>query len=411
MKLLHTADWHLNDRLGPVDRTDHLRRRVEEVARICRDESVDVLVIAGDLFSERAEVSSRVNQVADSFRHLRKTFAEFFAGGGIVLGVTGNHDQDGRVRPYLELARAGMDITAPPLSRGGHFQPGKLYLLDAAFVGRVRDTREGFDVQFALIPFTPLSRIQTGAETASTAAELNRPVAANVADRIRDLPNQPGYDANLRTVLVAHAHVTGADVGKGTFRVSESSDVILDAAALPSGFDYVALGHIHRYQCIRDLEHICYSGSLDRMDFGESGEKKGIVLVDIGPDGRRGNPRFVEIEATPLVEATITNAATAAAEIATQVNDPTAAVVRVTVEALAAEAGSAVDLTIRDSLPNVASVTRRAIESVAAPAALAGGTVRERVLEYLAACVDASDPQRADLIRLASDFLDREGHR
>src|SRR5262249_13817165 len=182
-----TADWHLNDRLGRIDRTDHLRCRVQQVADICEREGIDVLVIAGDLFSEQAEVSSRVNQVAESLRHLRETFREFFKRGGIILAVTGNHDQDGRVRPCLELARAGMDIDEPPRTRGDYFDPGKMYLLDTAFVGRVRDAREGFAVQFALLPFPSLSRILTGTETATTAAELNRPSAEFVANWIRSL--------------------------------------------------------------------------------------------------------------------------------------------------------------------------------------------------------------------------------
>jgi DNA repair protein SbcD/Mre11 len=409
MKLLHTADWHLNGRLGSQDRTGHLQARVEEVARLCESEKVDVVVIAGDLFSERAEVSARVNQVAESFRHLRTTFAAFFARGGIVLAVTGNHDQDGRVRPALELARAGMDITAPPLARGGYFQTGKLYLLDSMFVGRVRDARAGFDVQFVLVPFAGLSRIQTGSETASTAAELNRPVATNLADRIRDLPNFAGYDASLRTVLVAHAHVHGADVGKGAFRVSESSAVLVDATALQCGFDYVALGHIHKHQLIRGLAHIRYAGSLDRMDFGERDETKGVVLVDLGPDGRRGDPRFVEIAATPMADVTVSTADCTAEELKAQVGDPSA-LVRVTVEPAAADAGAALALTIREALPNVTNVEWRATAPAAAPAALAGASVRERVLEYLGARIDEDDPLRADLLKLVGDLLTREEH-
>ena len=99
MKLLHTADWHLNDRLVGQDRTDHLRRRVERVADICRREDVDVLIIAGDVFSEQATDA----QVASSFRHLRSTFQGFFGRGGNILAITGNHDQDGRVRPFIDL--------------------------------------------------------------------------------------------------------------------------------------------------------------------------------------------------------------------------------------------------------------------------------------------------------------------
>ena len=149
MKILHTADWHLNDKLRRQDRTQHLRRRVELVAEICDREQVDVLLIAGDVFSDQATAS----EVADSFRHLRRTFARFLSRGGIAIAVTGNHDQDGQFRPYLELARAGMDLAEPPRARGDHFSPGKVYLLDSAFVGRVQDAQEKFDVQFVLMPF------------------------------------------------------------------------------------------------------------------------------------------------------------------------------------------------------------------------------------------------------------------
>jgi DNA repair exonuclease SbcCD nuclease subunit len=51
MRLLHTADWHLNDRLGRIDRTNDLRVAVERIAALCAVERVDVLLIAGDLFS------------------------------------------------------------------------------------------------------------------------------------------------------------------------------------------------------------------------------------------------------------------------------------------------------------------------------------------------------------------------
>src|SRR5690349_10805469 len=54
MKILHTADWHLGDRLGRIDRTEDLRRAVERVARYCGEHQVDVLLVAGDLFSELA---------------------------------------------------------------------------------------------------------------------------------------------------------------------------------------------------------------------------------------------------------------------------------------------------------------------------------------------------------------------
>src|SRR6185312_6622459 len=77
MKLLHTADWHLGDRLGRIDRTDDLRRAVDRVADLCRDERVDVLLVAGDLFSELA----RPDGLREAIRHWRDRFREFLEGG------------------------------------------------------------------------------------------------------------------------------------------------------------------------------------------------------------------------------------------------------------------------------------------------------------------------------------------
>lgn len=408
MKLLHTADWHLNDRLGRIDRTEHIRHRVQQVADVCDREAVDVLVIAGDLFSEQAEVSSRVNQVADSVRHLGQTFGRFFARGGIILAVTGNHDQDGRVRPHLDLARAGMDIAEPPRNRGDYFDPGRMYLLDRATVGRVRDAREGFAVQFALLPFPNLGRVLTGTETATTAAELNRPSAEFVANWIRSLPGSPGYDAALRTVLVAHLNVTGADVGRGMFRVGEGSEVVVDSAALPTGFDYVALGHVHKPQRVRGLDHVRYSGSLDRMDHGDDDPMKEVVLVDIGPGGRRGVTP-VPIQPTPMITVTVDDPAVTPAQLAARVGDP-GAVVKLDISPAAASAGASVDIAIREAGLSVSTVKWPSADPPDDPATRTvadGGSVRDRVLDYVTR--NAPAEHRDALLTLAGEFLDREG--
>ena len=405
MRLLHTADWHLNDRLGGQDRTEHLRQRVEWLAEICQAEDVDVLAVAGDVFSEQA----RADQVAESFRHLRRRFRPFFQRGGTILGVTGNHDQDGRVRPYIDLARAGMDVAEPPRRAGDYFAPGKLYLLDSVFFGRLRD-RGGMEVQFALLPFPSHSRMLLGDERAATAEELNRPIAQRVTDWIKGLRDDPRFDTNLRTVLVAHMSVTGADISRGRFTLTEQFDIIADASDLPVGWDYVALGHVHKPQCIHGLAHVRYSGSLDRLDFSERDERKGAVLVDIGPNGRRGEPKFIAIEPTLLAEVRVTDGTVTAEQLKAQVSDPTTTLVRVVVEpAATADATGAVDRAIREALPHVTGVSWQppALDgTVSARAVEPGESVRDTVLDYLRRRLPEDDSQRAALLALAERYLE-----
>src|SRR5438094_7799207 len=96
---------------------------------------------------------------------------------------------------------------------------------------------------------------------------------------------RPGYDVARPTVLAAHILTGGAEVREGV-RLGEADGVVLQDAELPTGYAYVALGDFHRPQVLMDLPHVRYCGSIDRMDLGEQGEEKGVLLVDIDP----GNP-------------------------------------------------------------------------------------------------------------------------
>src|SRR5690606_16283394 len=90
MRILHTADWHLADRLGRIDRTEDLRRAVERIAELCTATEADVLVIAGDLFSDRA----RPEALQETMRHLNESFRPFLTAGGAIVAITGNHDNE-----------------------------------------------------------------------------------------------------------------------------------------------------------------------------------------------------------------------------------------------------------------------------------------------------------------------------
>src|SRR5437773_4309646 len=121
MRILHTADWHLGDRMGRIDRTDDLRRAVERVAAYCEQEKVDLLLVAGDLFSEL----SRPDSLRESIEHVQATFEPFLLGGGTILALTGNHDNEN----FCQTLRLVMTLAAPAVSRSGEVCPaGRLYL-------------------------------------------------------------------------------------------------------------------------------------------------------------------------------------------------------------------------------------------------------------------------------------------
>ena len=176
MKIIHTADWHLCDRLGRIDRTEDLHTRVERVAQLCQERDADVLLIAGDVFSELASVEDMTRALT----RLREAFAPFFARGGTILALTGNHDLDGRIN----MVRAGMTLAAPAAGRNGSLEGGRMYLLNGRAVARL-SAADGGTVQFVFVPYPFACRYEisaaeyrTNEEAESAAPRPDRRVGA-----------------------------------------------------------------------------------------------------------------------------------------------------------------------------------------------------------------------------------------
>ncbi|MCI0703809.1 MAG: exonuclease SbcCD subunit D [Planctomycetia bacterium] len=298
MKILHTADWHLGDRLGRIDRTEDLRVAVERVASYCKQEAVDVLLVAGDLFSELA----RPDGLRDTIRHWQEVFREFLETGGTILTLTGNHDNES----FCQTLVHAMTLASPTVGKPGEtVPPGRLYLAAEPTFLRLEDRMGGFPVQFVLMPFPTPSRFLKGDSLKyGSPEEKNNLLVSAWADALRDIRAHPKYDLKAPAVLSAHVHIHGSTVGPSLFRITTEEDVVVQGSELPEQFDYVALGHIHKPQWL-GATHVRYSGSIERMDLGEQADQKGVVIVEIGPDGRNGEPTVLPLPSTPIYEVVV----------------------------------------------------------------------------------------------------------
>lgn len=100
---------------------------------------------------------------------------------------------------------------------------------------------------------------------------------------------RPVEDAGFN-VAVAHigvdvlGHVVGAEAGA----VSVSGEMLEEAAA---DFDYVALGHLHKFAPVRG--NAAYAGSLERLSWADDAKVKGIVEVDLAAG--QGSPDYLRV--------------------------------------------------------------------------------------------------------------------
>jgi len=296
MKILHTADWHLGDRLGRIDRTDDLRRAVERVADYCARLRVDVLLVAGDLFSELA----RPDGLREAIRHVQETFRGFLRDGGTILTLTGNHDNEN----FCQTLCHAMSLAAPAADEPGALvPPGRLYLASQPTFLRLADPHDGCEVQFILMPYPTPTRYLDREESQRyhSLEEKNKHLQSAYTAALAHLRAHPRFDPKRPSVLSAHVHVRGGEVST-LFRISEQEDVVFESDDLPADFAYVALGHIHKPQCIGGHAHVRYSGSIEHMDLGEASDNKSVVVFEVGPDGRRGEPEVLPLESTPVYE-------------------------------------------------------------------------------------------------------------
>lgn len=284
MKLLHTADWHLNDRLGRIDRTSDLRAGVERIAAYCESERVEVLLIAGDLFSELA----RPDALRETVRHLRETFSPFLGRGGTILAVTGNHDNE----TFCQTLRHAMSLAAGEPA-DGRLQPGRFFLATRPTAVTLRDPA-GFDVSFALMPWPTATQYPECVAGATTPEDKTKRLAAAFRTTLGELP------ITMPAVLVAHVNVSGSTIGPGGFRLGEQENVTVGEADLAGKYSYTALGHVHKPQAIAGHANVRYSGSLDRLDLGEQLDVKGCVVFEIGPNGLVGEPSILPLNSTPV---------------------------------------------------------------------------------------------------------------
>ena len=52
MKILHTSDWHVGKRLMGRERLSEQAEVLDEIAQICDDEQIELVLIAGDIFDK-----------------------------------------------------------------------------------------------------------------------------------------------------------------------------------------------------------------------------------------------------------------------------------------------------------------------------------------------------------------------
>jgi exonuclease SbcD len=337
MKILHFADLHLGmENYGRIDVATGLHSRLvdflhsfDELVDFAIGEDVDLVLFAGDAYRTRDPSPTQQREFAARIRRLREARIPVFM-------LIGNHDlpnATGRanaIEIFDTLAVEGVQVAKYP----------RVHRLD---------TRKG-PLQIVALPWVLRSVLMSKDEYKNLSLpDLNNLMLDKVSRVLEDLISE--LEPHVPAVLAAHGTVQGATYGSER-SVMLGSDLVLPPSLIAHPrFAYVALGHIHKHQVLNDQPPVIYSGSLDRIDFGEEHDDKGFVLVEL--EKGKAPWRFVKLNGrrfiTIRVEATSDEPTLdVLAEIGK--HDLEAAIVRVFIRTTLEKAGLLRDAEIRQAL-------------------------------------------------------------
>ncbi len=259
MKFLHLSDLHLGKRLREYDLLEDSAFMLKEALSLARREGLDAILIAGDIYDTGAP-SGAAQKVLGAF------LADCAEARIPVLLIAGNHDSPDRLSYLSEFARReGIHIA---------FE-AKDVLLPVSIKG----------VDFHLLPY------QSRASLSLALGEEFPSLGEGISSLLSRLPEK-----RRPRVLLAHQLVLPSSgkplvpggsetalplvLGEDGYEVGGTGNLPL---SLFEGFDYLALGHIHKRTKV--CSHGYYPGAPLKFERDEAKDRRDFLVVEIDGEG------------------------------------------------------------------------------------------------------------------------------
>lgn len=272
MRILHTSDWHLGQHfMGKTRQAEHQAFCAWLIEQV-REQAVDAVLIAGDIFDTGAPPSYAREQYNRFIVELRAAGCEL-----VVLG--GNHDSVAMLgESKTLLAQLGTRVI-----------PGVCEQLDEQLL--VLHRRDGFPGAILCgIPFIRPRDVLLS-QAGQSAQDKQQSLQQAIQQHYQNLyalaeAKRAELGGNLPIIATGHLTTVGASASDSVREIYVGSLEAFPTSAFPPAA-YIALGHIHRPQKVGGLEHIRYCGSPIALSFDEARQQKEVLLVELDGSGLR----------------------------------------------------------------------------------------------------------------------------
>ena len=262
MKLLHTSDWHVGQKFMGKSREDEHKAFLSWLCEIIKQENIDVLIVAGDIF----DTGNPPNYALELYYNFLKQL--FSIPNLYVIITAGNHDSISTLKASKQL----LEFMNVHVITSGDIDENELISIYK------EDKLQGVVCAVPFLRDSVVRRAVSGQTSNEKESSLNTGIKQHYLDVYEEAIKLTSKD-NLPIIATGHLTTVGARTSESERDIYIGGTLDIGSDFLGKYFDYVALGHLHINQTV-GCNHVRYSGSPIALSFSESNQKKKINIVE-----------------------------------------------------------------------------------------------------------------------------------
>ncbi len=279
MRILHTSDWHLGKTLENVSRINEQKEFINELCEITERESIDMIIIAGDIFDTHNPSSAAEELFYEAVEKLNNK------GTRAIVIVAGNHDSPDRLCAASPLAyKNGILLLGYPASDAGIYRCETDHIKITAS-GRgwleLKLSKYEYSTVILTLPYPSEARLEEVITYETSEEKLQKAYSDRITELLMQLSQN--YRKDTVNLMVSHIYMRDGKISDSERQLGGA--LIVEPEAIPSNAHYVALGHLHRPQKIKAAPvPAYYSGSPLAYSFSETNYSKAVFVIDAEPE-------------------------------------------------------------------------------------------------------------------------------
>ena len=280
MRILHTSDWHLGKSLEQINRIAEQKEFIDCLCKTMEEQNIDLVLVAGDIYDTYNPSAAAEELFYEAVDRLNDK------GKRAVVVIAGNHDNPERLCAASPLAyKNGIILLGYPGSDAA------MYKINSENI-KIVDSGPGwlelcvpacqYHAVIITLPYPSESRLEEILSQQADEGILQKAYSEKIGSIFSTLSQK--FRDDTVNLAIGHLFLMGGKESDSERTLQVGGALTVDSSVLPPNAHYVALGHLHRPQEIRNSPcPVFYSGSPLAYSFSEAEHSKAVYIIEAVP--------------------------------------------------------------------------------------------------------------------------------